>query len=152
MNSKHSSEYVAFSNAKQRCMNPKNPKWADYGARGIQFRFKRIRDGVAHIGPKPSNDYYLDRIDPEGHYEVGNVRWVIPSVSTLNCRKRKDNTSGFRGVSPTRSRRKWQAFISTSNKANYLGTFSCAEEAARAYDNAARQLYGKYAILNFPVP
>lgn len=46
------SEYNAFSAAKQRCTNPKNPMYASYGGRGIEFKFLNFEQFWKHIGKK----------------------------------------------------------------------------------------------------
>lgn len=65
-------------------------------------------------------------------------------------RARRPNMSGFRGVCWSKSREKWVATIGVDGKGRYLGRFPTAEEAARAYDAAARELRGTHAWLNFP--
>jgi hypothetical protein len=82
----NSSEYGAYRAAKQRCLNPNNQFWADYGGRGIEFRFQSFEEFIEHIGLKPSSDLELDRIDNDGHYEVGNVRWASHSTQMANRR------------------------------------------------------------------
>lgn len=57
--------------------------------------------------------------------------------------------SGFKGVRVTKDK-KWQAKIQVNKKNIYLGRFRTAEEAARAYDAAARQHFADFAVLNFP--
>ncbi len=69
-------EYNAYANAKQRCSNPKNPKYKDYGGRGILFKFNNFEEFWKHIGPIPWPGLELDRIENNGHYEFGNVRWT----------------------------------------------------------------------------
>ncbi len=63
----------------------------------------------------------------------------------------KRNTSGFRGVSFNKTYRKWKATICDGPKNRHLGFHDSAEEAARAYDTAARRLFGADAALNFPL-
>jgi hypothetical protein len=46
--------------------------------------------------------------------------------------------------------RKFQAYITFNKKRRSLGYYLTAEEAARAYDRAARELFGEYALVNFP--
>lgn len=83
-----SPEYNAWANAKRRCTDPNNPRYDDYGGRGIQMApewmesFKAFLD---HVGPKPDG-MILDREDNNGDYEPGNVRWVTYSVSNENRR------------------------------------------------------------------
>jgi hypothetical protein len=82
-------EFEAFCQAKYRCENPAHEAWEDYGGRGIEFRFKSFEEFIAHIGARPSADMILDRIDNDGHYEIGNVRWVTYAVSNQNKRSTK---------------------------------------------------------------
>lgn len=60
------------------------------------------------------------------------------------------NSTGFRGVSVSKNKCKWDACISRNGKTVFLGAFSDPIEAAKAYDQAARELHGDSARLNFP--
>lgn len=80
-------EYHAYRNAKQRCNNPNNPKWLDYGGRGIQFLFTSYAQFLADIGRRPKGKV-LDRRDNNGNYEQGNIRWVSISTSLKNRRRK----------------------------------------------------------------
>jgi AP2 domain len=59
------------------------------------------------------------------------------------------NTTGYKGVNWLPKSRKWQARIRANKKMTYLGLFESAEDAAHAYDDAARRLHGEFAFLNF---
>ena len=83
---RHSPEYNAYYHAKHRCESPKSPNWADYGGRGIEFRFTDFVEFFNEIGVKPAPAYELDRINTDGHYEAGNVRWVTKIVQANNKR------------------------------------------------------------------
>lgn len=71
---------------KQRCENPKNPSFKDYGLRGIEVRFRDVDELIDHIG-LPPRGYCIDRINNDGHYEKGNVRWTDWSTSNSNRRR-----------------------------------------------------------------
>lgn len=80
-----------------------------------------------------------------------NIRACTYSENNMNKAKQSNNTSGFKGVSKNGSKRNpWASHIQ-ANKANkFIGHFPTAEEAARAYDKAAKELFGEFARLNFP--
>jgi hypothetical protein len=84
---KESSEYLAYRKAKRRCNNPKDKNWKDYGGRGIKFQFESFIQFLAEIGLKPTPKLELDRIDNDGHYAPGNVRWATKQQQMLNRRK-----------------------------------------------------------------
>lgn len=79
--------YYSFACAKERCSNPKHENYPLYGGRGIEFRFKSFEDFLAHLGRRPT-DKTLDRIDANGHYEPGNVRWATNLQQRHNRRKK----------------------------------------------------------------
>jgi hypothetical protein len=81
-------EYESFRNAKQRCVNPKRRDFGNYGGRGIEFRFKSFNEFIADIGPRPSAAHSIDRINVNGHYERGNIRWATPLQQAHNKRER----------------------------------------------------------------
>lgn len=79
----------AYNNAKQRCENPKNPSYPRYGGKGIKVLFEDVADFLAKVGLPPTQDHTIDRIDPNGHYEVTNLRWVLPHVQANNKKATK---------------------------------------------------------------
>lgn len=79
-------EYRAYSLAKGRCNNPKTPNFHLYGGRGIEFRFTSFEEFLQELGFRPSAKYSVDRIDNDGHYEKGNVRWATKSEQGKNKR------------------------------------------------------------------
>lgn len=65
-------------------------------------------------------------------------------------RKRAGAWSKFRGVTWDKRDTIWMARIGAAEKAIHLGSFKNEEDAARAYDKKAKELYGEFAQLNFP--
>jgi hypothetical protein len=76
-------EYIAYTTAKTLCTNPKNQRWAQYGGRGIEFRFSSFTSFLEHLGRRPAGKV-LDRPNREGHFEIGNVRWATRRQSARN--------------------------------------------------------------------
>lgn len=85
----HSREYMSWASAVQRCHNPKNKGYKNYGALGVVM-CNRWRESYAafieDMGPRPP-DTSLDRINPFGNYDPGNCRWVDRYVQANNKRK-----------------------------------------------------------------
>lgn len=83
-------EYRVWHNMKQRCLNPNHKKYSDYGGRGITVYEEWINDFATFydaVGERPHPKYSLDRIDNDGNYEPGNVRWTTVSEQNKNRRK-----------------------------------------------------------------
>lgn len=81
-----SPEYRAYRGALQRCQNPRDKNYRNYGERGIEFRFKSFEEFYSCLGSRPSSKHSVDRINNDGHYEVGNVRWETMKTQSNNKR------------------------------------------------------------------
>ncbi len=96
-------EYKSWIQMLERCYNPKCVAYEEYGGRGIRVTeewHSKEKDfsvdpyGVPKgflkflecLGPRKSRYYTLDRIDPNGHYEPGNVRWATKKAQGFNKR------------------------------------------------------------------
>jgi outer membrane usher protein FimD/PapC len=79
----------------------------------------------------------------------GNLRKANSSQQKWNQGKRKNNTSGYKGVCWNKEKSKYQVQIGVNGKQIRLGYFTSAKKAARAYDKAARKYHGEFAVLNF---
>lgn len=75
---RHSSEYGIWSGLKDRCYNPKNGAYAEYGGRGIsvcQDWSQSFESFMRDIGPRPSKEHSIERLNNNGNYESGNCVW-----------------------------------------------------------------------------
>lgn len=76
--------------AKQRCENPNSPEYKNYGARGIRFDFVSVTAAglwmIENLG-LPDRKMEIDRIDTNGNYAPGNLRWVTRSENCSNTRR-----------------------------------------------------------------
>jgi hypothetical protein len=81
--------YTTWQGMKARCSNPRNGAFKSYGGRGIKV-CERWRNSfaafLADMGPKPSSAHTLDRINNDGDYEPGNVRWATQAEQARNTR------------------------------------------------------------------
>lgn len=84
---RRSGAYVSFLAAKRRCTDPHIIGYKDYGGRGVEFRFDSFGQFFAEVGHRPKG-MSIDRINNDGHYEPGNVRWATRSEQRLNQRPR----------------------------------------------------------------
>jgi hypothetical protein len=85
-------EYIVWVAMLQRCGNPKNKDYPDYGGRGITVcdRWRDFANFISDVGARPSSKYSIDRYpDNNGNYEPGNVRWATATEQVYNRRPQK---------------------------------------------------------------
>lgn len=118
------------------------------GYRSVQFQGRRhLEHRVAwflYYGEWPK--LHVDHINGNpGDNRIVNLRLATCSENAYNRSKPPHNTSGFKGVSRQRGRRKWQSLIRVQGKNKFLGSFDTPEEASAAYDRAALKHHGDFA-------
>ena len=78
-----------------------------------------------------------------------NLRKATSPQNNQNRHKAPGHSSRFKGVAWHKSADKWQAYIQIDRRLKSLGRFSDEETAAKAYDAAAREAFGEFALTNF---
>lgn len=84
-------EYNTWTSMIARCSNPKAPKYKLYGKRGINVckRWKEnFENFLDDMGLRPKG-MTIDRINPDGNYELDNCRWATPIEQRHNRRSKK---------------------------------------------------------------
>ena len=111
--------------------------------KGTVFMYREIMGNPKGVQIDHANRYGLDNREQ-------NLRRATCSQQAMNKGKKKGGTSKHRGVCYYKRRKLWQAQIQFEGEHIYLGHHKTEEEAARAYDEAAKELFGEFANLNFP--
>lgn len=96
-NSEFSSEYKIFRGIKERCYNPNNPAYKNYGGRGITLCNRWLEPNgqgfinfLNDVGQRPTKKHSIDRFpDKNGNYTPDNCRWATDSEQVRNRRNTK---------------------------------------------------------------
>lgn len=97
-----------------------------------------------------SDEYEVDYINGNGlDNRRKNLRVATRSQNQANRGPQRNNASGYKGVMWNKGKRKWRARIQVEGRRIHLGYFDDPVEAAKAYDEAARKHFGKFAKTNF---
>lgn len=140
------------------------PQWADRWNRRYAGKIAGTLDGKGHLyvrifrrryylhrlawlivtGDWPARD--IDHRDTDGtNNRFANLRQATDAQNNFNRPKRRDNTSGYKGVTFHKGTAKWLAQIKAGRSKRYLGLFDLPEDAHVAYCEAARELHGDFA-------
>lgn len=99
-------------------------------------------------GAWPENQIdHIDRNPSNNRFE--NLRLATAGQNMANTSSRKGSTSKYLGVSWCKKNQKWRSRICKNGVYSYLGNYKCEVKAAKAYDQAAKEIHGKFANLNF---
>lgn len=129
--SKHELRAV-FRNMHNRCVNKVDPGFINYGARGISVcdRWNSFVNFVADMGPRPSPEYTIERVDNSKGYSPDNCVWATRSDQCVNRRMFKNNTTGVVGVIMAGA--SWVARFDYEHVRYSIGWFKTQEEAVAA--------------------
>jgi len=135
--------YRVWTYMKSRCYNKNDTAYHNYGGRGITVCSEWVDSPKDFIHWSISNGWtkglFIDRVDVNKGYSPTNCRFVTPTVSSINQRKRKDNRSGFRGINFHKKKNKWVSRIQIDGKRKYIGEFYDIESAIFARDNYIKE-------------
>jgi hypothetical protein len=99
---------------------------------------------LAHLILEPLPGHYIDHKDGNPLNNTrANLRQATPQQNTFNRRKSRTSPNAYKGITYKRWKKRWVAQMSHNGTTRYLGKYKTAEEAARAYDDAGRELHGE---------
>jgi len=127
--------YSTWKNMRDRCNNPNNPKYKNYGGRGIFVceEWDNFLIFSQDMGPKPTKTSQLDRINNNAGYFKDNCEWI---EKTENLKKKGLYTTKYdlpKGVTLSPCKSKYISQFKKDNIKYYLGTFITPKEAHLAY-------------------
>lgn len=145
---KEDNRYKCWISMKQRCDNPRDKKFPNYGGRGISYdaTWSDFKTFCEAVGPRPEGTS-LDRFpNNDGNYEKGNVRWATPTEQANNRRPREpkiaqvNNSTGILGVCLVGTGLyRAQAKVAGINSILYEGSsFDSAVTARRTWESINR--------------
>jgi len=130
-----------FNSMHQRTTNSKHNKYEYYGGRGILICNEWLKDRTKFYDWALTNGYSseltIDRNDNDKGYSPNNCSWKTKSEQQHNTSEiRKNNTSGYKGVSKTIKKEKiaYRTRITFKGKEKHIGIYNTALEAASAYN------------------
>ena len=123
-------------------------KWCAYQNRRTFYAVRRLGDKKVHMHhllmPKP-----VDHVNGNGlDNRRCNLRQATNQQNCMNQRKILNAASKFKGIHWKMPNKKWVAQIRFNYKLKHLGYYESEIEAAKAYNEAAKRLFGKFARLN----
>lgn len=127
-----STEYRSWAHMKERCTSINCKDYPNYGGRGIKVCddwIESFESFYKDMGPKPSKEYSIERIDNNLGYYKENCKWATRKEQNNNQRRRKD-AAKYTGVYPHWN--KFRAVVFPNAKSKHLGLFDTPYQANEA--------------------
>ena len=125
---------------------------AGYAMRGFSINGKKMYLKMHHVvAGRPPHGYVVDHINGNRlDNRRCNLRFVTYQQNAFNAHKHQveNGTSRFKGVSYMKDKHKWRSRIMIGGREKHIGLYGTEEEAALAYNEAAKSYFGEYAKLN----
>ena len=125
--------YIRWKAIKDRCYNSNYAEFNYYGGRGIRMADiwvnnpKSFYDYVVSLENSLKSGFSLDRINNDGNYEPGNLRWATKHIQATNQRMYNCNKTGFKGVNKIRER--FRSRIRVNKELIHIGYYDTPELA-----------------------
>lgn len=122
--------YPTWNGIKQRCYNPKDKGYTNYGGRGITMQGSWKEDPHPFFDYVKSLPHYgedgrsIDRLENNGNYEEGNLGWSTKREQATNQRLAKNNKTGYKGVSFYKPTGKYRATYHLNGKRKTKADFT----------------------------
>ena len=140
-------DYIWLSQFRWHC---KSNSKAIYAVRTVTLDGKSKRIFMHRLIAETPLHLVCDHINHDGlDNRRANLRNCTIRQNNVNSRAAAASTSKYKGVSWNRRRSKWVAYIKKDGRQRYLGSFTDQTQAAKAYDDAAKKLPGRFVALNF---
>lgn len=138
-----SKEYDVFKGVLQRCNNPNDDGYHDYGGRGIKCLFASFEEFYEALGPRPEKAT-IERHDVNGHYDKSNCYWETNwSVQAFNRRSNKKRKYALPlGVFFMKSSNTYYAAVTKDGVKHSLNHFCTIKDALDAVKKLELELFG----------
>lgn len=136
--------YSTWVSMIQRCCNPNNDSYYNYGAIGISVcdEWKHSFEAFyKDMGERPENKT-LNRVGGANIYSKDTCAWADSYEQSYDQKKASNNKSGKTGVCYSKTRDTWMAYIGVKGVRINLGTFKTKEEAITSRKEAEIKYYG----------
>lgn len=120
--------------------------YAERSIKGTRHQTAYLHHDILGVPPKGMVVDHINR-NPLDNRRC-NLRFASRTQNRINSRPQRNGTSKYKGVSYHRQLEKWRSCITVDGKTMSLGCYHSEQEAAEAYNRAAIQFYGDYAVLN----